>query len=134
MITFELHDEGFLDWIKGVEHSFISMAETMKQVAEMIRDETQLRTPVESGTLSKSYKWTVLADNSRMVVLQIRMSALNPRTGYDYAWIQHENTGYSHAPRELGFLNYRRDGDGYETVPSDASFWKRHIGEAKYLK
>lgn len=117
MITFELHDEAFLDWIKGAEMSFVHMADTMKQVAENLRDEVQLITPWRTGKLSRSYKWTVLADNSRMQLIEVKMSALNERTGFDYAFVQHRGWhttkdgytayyGMNRGGKETGFFNY----------------------------
>lgn len=138
LLGFELRDEAFLDYIDGVKNSFNAMIETMKAIAENIKDETQQVTPVETGRLSRSYRWKIVTDNSRMKVLQIQMSALNPRTGYDYAWIQHENFGYNHEAKELGFYNYRRrtglNEKGYETHFSNLNLWEFHKGRAWYLR
>lgn len=123
LFEFEVRDEAFMDWMDGLRHSFNFMIETMINVAEQIKDETQFRTPVETGKLSRSFRWTIVTDNSRMKVLQIRMSALNERTGYDYAWIQHEKY-YKHEPKELGFVNYSSSFDA----------WEHHHGEWHYLK
>ena len=96
-ITATSNSDEFLQELNQVEHSFVYMIKTMEDVAEMIKENTIPLTPVETTRLGKSYKWTVLTDNSRMKVVQVRMSALNPRTGYDYAWIQHENMLYDHS-------------------------------------
>ena len=117
MITLELHDEAFLDWIETVRSSFVRMSETMKQIAENLRDEVQLITPWRTGKLSRSYKWTVLADNSRMQLIEVTMSALNERTGFDYDYVQHRGYhttkdgyhayyGMGRGGKETGFFNY----------------------------
>jgi len=138
LLEFELRNEAFLDYIDGVKYSFNAMIETMKTIADkIVMKKTQMRTPIDTGKLSRSFRWKVVTDNSRMKVLQVQMSALNERTGYDYAWIQHENFSYKHESKELGFVNYRksyfRDG-GYDTTWSNIDLWDHHKGEAKYLE
>ena len=93
---FEIQDEPFQEWVKTTENAFVRMIETMVDVAKVVREETIPLTPVETTRLGQSFKWKILTDNSRMKVLEVQMSALNPKTGYDYAWIQHENTRYRH--------------------------------------
>lgn len=143
MITFELHDEAFLDWIETVRSSFVRMSETMKQIAENLRDEVQLITPWRTGKLSRSYKWTVLADNSRMQIIEVTMSALNERTGFDYAYVQHrgyhiskygKKVEYNRGGMDTGFFNYSTGDDGgYDKSynPNVGNRW--HRGESQYL-
>lgn len=100
LVTVKVKDEEFQAWLKRTENAFIHMIETMKNVARYVRENTLPLTPFETGELGRSFKWTVVTDNSRMKVLQIRMSALNEDTGYDYAWIQHEETSYHHPSLE----------------------------------
>lgn len=90
----------FIQYLNKVEHGFIEMIETMRNVAKVVQENTLPLTPFEHGKLGRSFKTYVLADNSRMKIIQVRMSALNERTGYDYAWIQHENTSYHHPSLE----------------------------------
>ena len=143
MISFELHDEAFMDWIKGAEMSFVHMADTMKQVAENLRDEVQLITPWRTGKLSRSYKWTVLADNSRMHLIEVKMSALNERTGFDYAFVQHRGWHtnkngtkvlYNRGGMETGFFNYKYykySGDIEKRYSNVGDHF--HIGGSRYL-
>lgn len=100
LVTVKVKDEEFQAWLKRTENAFIHMIETMKNVARYVGENTLPLTPFETGELGRSFKWTVVTDNSRMKVLQIRMSALNENTGYDYAWIQHEETRYHHPSKE----------------------------------
>lgn len=134
----EVHDEEFLDWLDIIENQFVKMTETMIRVAETVKEETQPLTPLETGKLSRSFRWKILTDNSRMKVLQIQMSALNERTGYDYAWIQHE-ANYRHGMTELGFFNYSRMGTSIDEDGFSTSTWRIgtepefHRGQRKYL-
>lgn len=137
MLTVGVHDEEFLSWIKGVENQFVGMTETMIRIAKSIKEDVQSRTvPLETGRLSRSFRWKILTDNSRMKLLQVQMSALNPNTGYDYAWIQHENINYNHTMTELGFVTYHDyGGDGkYMTIFSNNDMMGLHVGQSHYLK
>lgn len=92
----QVNDEEFKEWVKRTEHSFVDMIETMKDVAEVIRENTLPLTPFQYGTLGRSFKTHILTDNARTKTIMIQMSAINQKDGYNYAWIQHENTSYSH--------------------------------------
>lgn len=116
MLTVGVHDEEFMSWIKGVENQFVAMTETMIRIAEDIKHYVQSETvPIDTGRLSRSFKWHIVTDNSRMKVLQLQMSALNPKTGYDYAYTQHigyrigkngRKIKYGHNSVYTGFFNY----------------------------
>lgn len=125
-------DEVFQFWLKEVKNQFRLMTETMAKVVEEVRKETVEITPIKSGKLSRSFKDTYITRNSQMIVVQVRMSALNPRTGYDYAMIQHENPVYKHHPKDIGFFTYRKSSDG-EYYHSMDNVWNIHQGEYKYL-
>lgn len=100
-------DEEFIEYLHMVHDKFHIMINTIKDFAELIKAETLPRTPLETGRLGESFDYIVLEDTPRQKMVQIRMSALNPRTGYDYSAIQHFHTGYSHAHGQAFYL---RDG------------------------
>lgn len=125
----------FIQYLNRVEHGFVYMIETMKDVAEVVRENTLPKTPFETGRLGRSFKWTVVTDNSRMKVLQVQMSALNPNTGYDYAWIQHENSHYKHF-KDLGRESRGTLGDKIRKAHgwSGSSKYTGHDATMWYLK
>ena len=92
----DVKDEEFIQWLHRTENAFVKMIDTMKDVAEVVRENTLPLTPFEYGFLGGSFKPFVLTDNAREKLIMVQMSALNQRTGYNYAWIQHENTMYEH--------------------------------------
>lgn len=92
----DVKDEEFIQWLHRTENAFVNMIDTMKDVAEVVRENTLPLTPFEYGFLGGSFKTFVLTDTAREKLIMVRMSALNRNTGYDYAWIQHENTSYQH--------------------------------------
>ena len=105
------------------------MLETMIRVADLIKDDIQTnRSPVRTGKLSRSFREFVITDNSKMKVVEIQMRALNERTGFDYAEVQHRGyhytknglmADYKYGSKQLGFFNYTTrtglDGGDYET-------------------
>lgn len=139
-VVVEVHDEGFIDWLKSVKNAFVHMTETMIKVAEKVKEKTQKITPIDTGRLSRSFRWHILTDNSRMKVLEVQMTALNPKTGYDYAWIQHENMSYVHDVKSIGFFNYNRERTKnrhtgkFENVYSEGISSEGHYGQSHYLK
>lgn len=136
-----VRDEEFLSWLKITKNNFLAMTETMINVAEKIRDRVQTETvPIDTGRLSRSYKWTILTDNSRMKVLQVQMSALNPKTGFNYAYTQHlgyreskrGRVWYNHGSIDVGFFNYSIwDGEFEKNNNFDVHHSQR--GQSKYL-
>lgn len=144
-IEVEFHDEYFMDWANQVEHSFIHMTQTMIRVAEKIKERVQTEfVPIKTGKLSRSFKWHIVTDNSRMKVLEIQMSALNPKTGYDYAMTQHR--GY-HINKygttvvyrrdkitSIGFYNYEKNifGKGYDKR-NNYDALELHKGSNEYM-
>ena len=137
-IEVRVEDANFLGWLRQVENSFVNMTETMIRVAKLIKEEVQTEyVPIDTGRLSRSYRWTILTDNSRMKLLQVKMSALNPKTGYDYAWIQHDNLSYNHGYQDIGFFHYHYDkwDDEYDESRSGAEYGANHThrGTSKYL-
>ena len=106
-LTVKVDDEKFIQWAERTENAFVYMINTMKDVAEIVRENTLPLTPFETGRLGRSFKTFVLTDSSREKLIMVRMSALNPNTGYDYAWIQHENTSYKHpSPYNKNYIHY----------------------------
>lgn len=145
MISFELHDEAFMDWIETVRSSFTRMTETMINVAENLKDRVQFMTPIETGKLSRSFRWHILTDNSRMKVFEVEMTALNERTGFDYAFVQHRGwhiskTGrmvlYGHSGTTLGFTNYRSSylNDGGFEENTNYDNWTMSYDGSHYLE
>ena len=140
-----VRDEEFLRWLETTKNNFLAMTETMINVAEKIRDRVQSETvPIDTGRLSRSYKWTILTDNSRMKVLQVQMSALNPETGYNYAYTQHlgyreskrgGRVYYNHGFTDVGFFNYRPSFFDDSEYEKNENLKVNHIqrGHSKYL-
>lgn len=109
-IIAESNADEFIQYLNQVEHGFVYMIQTMMDVAQVVKENTIPMTPFLYGYLSGSFKPIVLADNSRMKIVQLRMSAINQETGYNYALIQHENTRYKHGNNRS--YNYKDPNSG----------------------
>ena len=133
LVTVKVKDEEFQAWLKRTENAFVHMIETMKSVARYVGENTLPMTPFETGKLGRSFKWTVVTDNSRMKVLQIRMSALNEDTGYDYAWIQHENASYHHPSLESQRTHPKFHEIQSSLLAMDGSAWQTNHPRSHYL-
>lgn len=145
MLTVGVHDEEFMSWIKGVENQFVAMTETMIRVAEDIKHRVQSETvPIDTGRLSRSFKWHIVTDNSRMKVLQLQMSALNPKTGFDYAYTQHlgyrtsksgRTVWYNHGLTDTGFFNYSQNILDEDKFDENTNYNVHHLqrGMSQYL-
>ena len=67
----------------------------LEQTASYIHQEATARVPVDTGALRDSIDVTV-SRSPRYPGIIATASALNPRTGYDYALIQEVNEDYDH--------------------------------------
>lgn len=73
-------------------------------IAEQIASEARAIVPVKSGVLRESINVRV-SRSPRYPGIVATASAVNPKTGYDYATIQHENPDYHHeAPGQYKFI------------------------------
>ena len=85
------------------EHRTLAL-ESMEVVADQIYAEAQSLVPYDTWELQSSIQVDV-SRSPRYPGIIATASALNPRTGYDYALIQEENEDYEHAPgRQAHYL------------------------------
>lgn len=76
------------------------------EILEIVNKHTEPKVPYETGRLRAS----VMRPNGMLVEgdfmsQEIEYSARNPRTGYDYAEIQHNNLAYKHRFGESEYLS-----------------------------
>lgn len=75
---------------------------TMKGIEKamgIIYQSSQPLVPVDTGRLKRSGKITQIKDG-----YQLKYKALNPKSGYDYAPIQHENLKFKHRVGQAKYL------------------------------
>ena len=100
-----------------------NVASDSYEILETINKHTEPLVPYETGRLRAS----VMRPNGMLIEkdfmsMEIEYSARNPRTGFDYALIQHENFSYRH---NVGQALYLTDGmelstnDVYQLIEKD---------------
>jgi len=109
MLKFKFRSGKFRnDLIKVKEQIKQNVASDSFEILEIINKHTEPKVPYETGRLRAS----VMRPNGMLIEgdfmsQEIEYSARNPKTGYDYAMIQHENLLYRH---RVGQALYLREG------------------------
>lgn len=109
MLKFKFRSGKFRnDLIKVKEQIKQNVASDSFEILEIVNKHTEPKVPYETGRLRAS----VMRPNGMLIEgdfmsQEIEYSARNPRTGYDYAMIQHENLLYRH---RVGQALYLREG------------------------
>lgn len=109
MLKFKFRSGKFQnDLIKVKEQIKQNVASDSFEILEIVNKHTEPKVPYETGRLRAS----VMRPNGMLIEgdfmsQEIEYSARNPRTGYDYAMIQHENLLYRH---RVGQALYLREG------------------------
>lgn len=109
MLKFKFRSGKFQnDLIKVKEQIKRNVASDSFEILEIVNKHTEPKVPYETGRLRAS----VMRPNGMLIEgdfmsQEIEYSARNPKTGYDYAFIQHENLLYRH---RVGQALYLREG------------------------
>ena len=109
MLKFKFRSGKFRnDLIKVKEQIKQNVASDSFEILEIVNKHTEPKVPYETGRLRAS----VMRPNGMLIEgdfmsQNIEYSARNPKTGYDYAFIQHENLLYRH---RVGQALYLREG------------------------
>lgn len=109
MLKFKFNGRKFYnDLVKSKEQIKKNVEADSFEILEIINKHTEPLVPYETGRLRAS----VMRPNGMLVEgdfmsQEIEYSAKNPRTGFDYALIQHENFYYRH---NVGQALYLTDG------------------------
>ena len=90
MITFEVHDEEFIEWVTTARSRFETMVLTMIDVAEVIHAETNPLVPLDTGRLEESFHWQVVEYNRDLIEVQVVYDAEDPDSHFVYAEYQHD--------------------------------------------
>lgn len=109
MLKFKFRSGKFQnDLIKVKEQIKRNVASDSFEILEIVNKHTEPKVPYETGRLRAS----VMRPNGMLIEgdfmsQNIEYSARDPKTGYDYAFIQHENLLYRH---RVGQALYLREG------------------------
>ena len=86
-------------YLYTVRGRYSVMLQAMIDVAKVVRAETLPRTPFKTGRLGESFKWQTLKYNRDFIEVEVSMSAVDPKSGFNYAWYQHEEDLNHPSPR-----------------------------------
>lgn len=76
----------------------------LQEEAQTLKAEIISETPHDTGKLERSVRVSV-SKSKRRPGINASASAINVKTGYNYAGIQHEHTGYRHPKGKAHFIS-----------------------------
>jgi hypothetical protein len=107
MIYFKVETEEFEEWVYTARSRFETMVLTMIDVAELIHANTYMRVPLDTGRLEESFHWVLREENPNSIIVDIIYDAEDPRNGFHYAEVQHQNARFNHPKRGEAFYLYK---------------------------
>jgi len=111
MLQFKLKYKPFIDGLTETKEQIKrNVASESFEILEIVNKHTEPKVPLETGRLRASVmrRNGMLIENDFMTQ-EIEYSARNPKTGYDYAFIQHETPPHIYHHR-VGQWKYLEDG------------------------
>ena len=96
-LKLEADIDSMIEYLHEVKNRFYSMVETMRNVARIIELETIPYVPLDTSALEQSYEY-VIRPIGDFIVMGVGFDAVDPKTGYHYALIQHEEQ-FNHPKR-----------------------------------
>ena len=123
MIEFRVDDSDFREWAEYTRNEFLTMTQTLINVAEMIDLNTRPRVPVETERLRRSFKYVITEKTSDFIELELGYDATDPKSGFTYAEYQHETTGLRHPRGGEAFYLFKGIksslGDAFDMIETD---------------
>lgn len=91
MLELVVNDEGFEEWLYSLHNHFLDMVQTMVDVFEVIKATINREgfVPLDTGRLERSFHYEMY-ENTQFIEMYTIYSAVDPKSGYDYAFYQHE--------------------------------------------
>ena len=91
MYTFEITGvEELKTYLSTVKGRYFRMIRTMRDVAELIRANTNWRVPLDTGNLEESYYYHITEYNRNFIEMELGYDAVDPKSGFHYAEYQHD--------------------------------------------
>ena len=105
MFTFEVKgDDEFRTWLYTVQGRYSLMLQAMIDVAELVHAETLPRTPLDTGRLGESFQWQTMEYDQNFIEVEVKMDAVDPKSGFRYAEYQHNTFGLNHPHGQMWYL------------------------------
>ena len=123
MIEFVIDDTDYREWTEYARGEFLTMAQTLIDVAEMIDLNTRPLVPVREGDLRRSFKYVITERSSDFIELELGYDAIDPKNDFHYALVQHERTDFNHPRGGEAFYLFKgiksSIADAFEMIETD---------------
>ncbi|WP_458456078.1 hypothetical protein [Methanobrevibacter sp.] len=109
-------------YLYTVRGRFSLMLQAMIDVAEVIHANTMPLTPLDTGRLGGSFQWQTLHYSRDFIELEVKMDAVDPKSGFHYAEYQHNTVGLNHPHGQMWYLRTGINASksmAYEIIESD---------------
>ena len=112
MITIEIHDEGFQQYLSEVQMQVHNMISTLMEVAKIVELQSRTYVPVDTTRLEQSFKAVPTGEAHKgFIEVEIGYSTLDspipPKNYYDYALVTHE--GYRVVGGKKIYFHWKKD-------------------------
>ena len=94
----------FRTYLYTVRGRFSLMLQAMIDVAEVVHANTLPLTPLDTGQLGESFHWQVLEYSREFIEVEVKMDAVDPKSGFHYAEYQHNTFGLNHPHGQMWYL------------------------------
>lgn len=105
-IEFEYNDSELREKLESAYHNIYKMVQTMKDVASLVEANTYMKVPLKTGALQESFHPEFVRLDSDFIQVNLVFDVADPKTGFHYAEIQHQNTRFHHPRRGQAFYLY----------------------------
>ena len=109
-------------YLYTIRGRFSLMLQAMIDVAEVVHANTMPLTPLETGRLGESFQWQVMKYSRDFIEVEVKMDAVDPKSGFHYAEYQHDTFGLNHPHGQMWYLRAGINASksmAYEIIESD---------------
>lgn len=123
MIEFDIIGiEEMRTYLYTIRGRFSLMLQAMIDVAEVVHANTTVLTPYETGRLGESFQWQTIHYSREFIEVEVKMDAVDPKSGFHYAQYQHDTHGLNHPYGQMWYLRAGINASksmAYEIIESD---------------
>ena len=121
-VELKIDADDFRTYLYSVRGRFSIMLQAMIDVAEVIHANTLPLTPYDTGQLGESFGWRVMKYGREFIEVEVKMDAVDPKSGFHYAEYQHDTHGLHHPYGQMWYLRagiHASKSMAYEIIEQD---------------
>lgn len=122
LIEIKVDADEFKTYLYTIRGRFSIMLQAMIDVAEVIHANTMPLTPLDTGQLGESFSWQTLRYSKDMILVEVKMDAVDPNNGFHYAQYQHDTLSLYHPHGQALYLRegiHASESMAYEIIEQD---------------